>query len=94
MPDAPKPMAARVGDTTGHGGQVTGPGVATVLIGGRPAAAVPDMHSCPLPYHVPTPFTMGSATVFIGGRSALRQRDSCGCGAPIVVGAPTVQIGD
>lgn len=32
------PPAARVGDLTAHPGVVTGPGVATVLIGGMPAA--------------------------------------------------------
>ncbi|MGH9281529.1 MAG: PAAR domain-containing protein, partial [Acidimicrobiales bacterium] len=30
------PPAARLGDPTGHPGVVTGPGVPTVLIGGRP----------------------------------------------------------
>ena len=34
------PPAARVGDTTVHGGTITGPGVATVLIGGAMAAFV------------------------------------------------------
>ena len=61
--------AARVGDTTTHGGTITGPGVATVLIGGQPAAVAGDMHACSLPpdTHQPTvsAFTSGSGTVLI-----------------------------
>ena len=91
------PAAARVGDTTNHGGTVTGPGVPTVMIGGMPAAVMLDMHTCPLPpnTHQPTasPFTVGSATVIIGGKPALRAGDACACGASVVVGSPTVLIG-
>ena len=91
------PAAACVGDTTSHGGTITGPGVATVMIAGMPAAVVGDMHVCPLPPpgHVPTvsPFPLGSATVMIGGRPALRVGDSCLCGASAAVGSPTVMIG-
>jgi uncharacterized Zn-binding protein involved in type VI secretion len=89
--------AGRVGDTTVHGGTVTGPGVATVLIGGQPAAVLGDTHTCPIPPstgHVTvTPFVGGSATVLIGGRPALRAGDSAVCGAAIAVGLPTVLIG-
>ena len=91
------PPAARVGDPTAHPGAITGPGVPTVLIGGRPAAAVGDMHSCAMPPlagpHPPTPFPKGSATVLIGGRPALRIGDLSGCGASIMAGEPTVLIG-
>ncbi len=90
------PSAARVGDQTVHGGVVVGPGVATVLIGGMPAAVLGDMHACaiPPPSHVPsTPFTMGSSTVLVGGMPALRAGDVAGCGASVAVGAPTVMIG-
>jgi uncharacterized Zn-binding protein involved in type VI secretion len=91
------PAAACVGDTTSHGGTITGPGVATVMIGGKPAAVLGDMHACSLPPsgHQPTvsPFTAGSATVMIGGRPALRVGDACACGASAVVGCPTVMIG-
>jgi uncharacterized Zn-binding protein involved in type VI secretion len=91
------PPAARVGDTTAHGGTVVGPGVSTVLIGGMPAAILGDMHACtipPPPPHPPsTPFVAGSSTVLIQGSPALRVGDSCGCGAAPVVGAPTVMIG-
>jgi uncharacterized Zn-binding protein involved in type VI secretion len=90
------PGAARVGDTTAHGGTVVGPGVATVLIGGMPAAVVGDMHACVIPSPPPhppaTPFVAGSATVLVQGRPALRAGDACGCGATVVVGSPTVVI--
>lgn len=91
------PAAARMGDTTTHGGTIVGPGVATVLIGGMPAAVVGDTHVCSLPpnSHQPTasPFPSGSATVMIGGVPALRTTDACICGAMAAVGAPTVMIG-
>lgn len=91
------PAAACVGDLSNHGGTITGPGVATVLIGGLPAAVAGDLHACVLPpnSHQPTvsPFPMGSATVLIGGRPALRVGDSCLCGASAAVGNPTVMIG-
>lgn len=90
------PAAARVGDPTGHPGVVSGPGVATVLIGGQPAAVMGDSHSCafpPPPSHPPTAIISGSATVLIGGRPAARVGDVAACGAPIVSGAWTVEIG-
>ena len=91
------PAAARVGDTTNHGGTITGPGEATVLIEGMPAAVVGDMHVCvlPPPAHQPTasPYPLGSTTVLIGGKPALRAGDACICGASALIGAPTVIIG-
>jgi len=91
------PPAARIGDTTNHGGTIVGPGVATVLIGGMPAAVVGDTHVCSLPpnTHQPTasPFTSGSSTVLIGGMPAVRTTDACACGAMAAVGSPTVQLG-
>ena len=91
------PAAACVGDLSTHGGTITGPGSPTVLIGGKPAAVVGDLHACVLPPsgHQPTvsPFPMGSATVLIAGRPALRVGDACLCGAASAVGNPTVMIG-
>jgi uncharacterized Zn-binding protein involved in type VI secretion len=91
------PAAVRVTDTTNHGGTVIGPGVATVLIGGMPAAILGDNHICSLPpnAHQPTasPFIQGSATVMIGGMPAVRVGDTCVCGASAVLGEPTVIIG-
>ena len=91
------PAAARVGDTTTHGGTIVGPGNATVLIGGMPAPVVGDTHVCSLPPngHQPTasPFPAGSGTVLIGGVPAVRVGDTCICGAGAAVGDPTVIIG-
>lgn len=90
------PAAARVGDTSNHGGAIAGPGNPTVLIGGMPAAVAGDLHVCVLPpvSHQPTasPFPMGSTTVLIGGVPALRTSDACLCGAMAAVGEPTVVI--
>lgn len=89
--------AARVGDTSTHGGSVLGPGTPTVLIGGKPAALLGDTHMCPIPAntgHLPSsPFTLGSTTVLIAGKPALRSGDTCACGASVAVGEPTVLIG-
>lgn len=97
------PPAARVGDTTSHGGVISGPGCPTVLIGGMPAARVGDMHTCPMVTpgtppvpHVGGPITMGSATVLIGNMPAARVGDMATCTGPpdsIVMGCPTVIIG-
>lgn len=90
------PAAARTGDPTGHPGVVSGPGVATVLISGQPAAVLGDSHTCafpPPPSHPPTAIISGSATVLIGGRPAARVGDVAACGAPIVSGAWTVEVG-
>jgi uncharacterized Zn-binding protein involved in type VI secretion len=90
------PPAARVGDVSNHGGTLTGPGVATVMIGGMPAAVAGDLHVCSLPpnAHQPTasPFPSGSTTVTIGGLPALRATDACICGAMAAVGELTVLI--
>lgn len=91
------PSAARVTDISNHGGTIVGPGVPTVLIGGKPAAVMGDQHVCVLPPsgHQPTvsPFPMGSSTVLIGGKPALRTTDACICGAMAAIGDPTVMIG-
>ena len=72
------------------GGPVVGPGAATVIIGGMPAAIVGDMLVCVGP---PDTIVKGSATVFIGGKPAARQGDLTSHGGVIVAGHPTVQIG-
>jgi uncharacterized Zn-binding protein involved in type VI secretion len=91
------PPAARVTDTTTHGGTITGPGVATVLIKGMPAAVAGDLHTCSLPPNAHpltvSAFPSGSTTVLIQGRPALRTSDTCLCGAGAAVGEPTVLIG-
>jgi uncharacterized Zn-binding protein involved in type VI secretion len=88
------PPAARRGDPTNHPGAVAGPGAATVLIAGVPAARSGDRHACRAPEgHPPTPFVAGSAMVLIEGAPALRVGDRAGCGACVVSGAATVFIG-
>ncbi len=72
------------------GGPVVGPGAATVMIGGMPAAVVGDMLVCTGP---PDTIVKGSATVLIGGKPAARQGDLTSHGGVIVAGHPTVQIG-
>lgn len=91
--------AARLGDSTAHGGTIV-VGLPTVLIGGQPAARVGDMHVCPLVTgvvpHVGGPIIMGSATVLIGGVPAARVGDQATCTGPpdvIIMGCTTVLIG-
>ena len=95
--------AARMGDTTAHGGVIVA-GAPTVLIGGQPAARVGDMHTCPMqtPGVPPIPHVggpvlpPGGVTVLIAGQPAARMGDMCICVGPpdtIVGGCPTVLIG-
>jgi uncharacterized Zn-binding protein involved in type VI secretion len=72
------------------GGPISGPGVATVLIGSMPAAVVGDMCVCVGP---PDTIVKGSATVMIGNMPAARLGDSTAHGGSIVLGLPTVMIG-
>ena len=102
------PPAARSGDPTSHGGVITSPPpgaaatVARVLIGGRPAAVVGSLHTCPQPPHalmgpanvvLPSPTALAGGAVLIGGVPAARVRDTTACGATIQSGAPNVLIG-
>jgi len=73
------------------GGPVVAPGCPTVLIGGLPAARVTDMAVCCGP---PDMIAQGSPTVLIGGLLAARMGDMTVHGGVIVVGDPTVLIGD
>lgn len=97
------PPAARMGDSTAHGGSIVA-GLPTVLIGGQPAARVSDMHVCPMQTpgvppipHVGGPILPpGSPTVLIGGLPAARLGDMATCTGPpdsIVMGCMTVIIG-
>jgi len=95
--------AARMGDTTSHGGSIV-VGAPTVLIGGQPAARMNDMHVCPMvnpgvppPPHVGGPILLGCPTVLICGQMAARMGDMAQCSGPpdsIVGGCPTVLIGE
>lgn len=72
------------------GGPIVGPGVATVLIGGVPAAVVGDVAVCVDPTDA---LIEGSATVLIGGRPAVRAGDKTAHGGVVETGCPTVSIG-
>lgn len=73
------------------GGPIIGPGCPTVLIGNIPAACVGDMALC---VGEPDTIISGSKTVFIGGRPAARMGDKTSHGGEILLGFPTVIIGD
>lgn len=73
------------------GGPILGPGVATVLIGGLPAAVVSDQATCVGP---PDVIAVGSSGVMIGGMPAARMGDTTAHGGVIASGYPTVLIGE
>lgn len=72
------------------GGPILGPGAATVLIGGLPAAVMGDSATCVGP---PDSLVKGSATVMITGKPAVRIGDTTAHGGSVVAGCPTVLIG-
>lgn len=84
--------AARITDTMADGGIITGPGDATVLIGGMPASVMGDAATWPAGQST-TSFPIGSTTVFFGGKPAIRVGDMSAGGTTPVVGKPTVLIG-
>ncbi len=83
--------AARLTDTTAHGGSIVGPGCPMVMIGKMPAATMGDMHVCPMctgPVpHVGGPISLGSMGVFIGKKPAARISDVSVC-----VGPPSMPV--
>ena|SRR5579871_1693527 len=94
------PPAARLLDMhvcpmiTGIVPHVGGPivlGAPTVIVGMMPAARVGDMLVCVGP---PDAIAMGSMTVIIAGMPAARLGDPTLHGGMIMVGCPTVMIGD
>jgi uncharacterized Zn-binding protein involved in type VI secretion len=95
------PPAARVTDmhvcpmVTGiipHvGGPILPPGAPTVLIGFLPAARMSDMLTCVGP---PDVIVMGSPTVLIDFLMAARMGDPTAHGGTIILGEPTVMIGE
>lgn len=72
------------------GGPIVGPGAATVLIGGLPAAVVGDMCVCIGP---PDSITKGSSTVTCEGKAAARMGDATAHGGKLLSMCPTVLIG-
>ncbi|MHB1001986.1 MAG: PAAR domain-containing protein [Armatimonadota bacterium] len=84
--------AARLGDTSSHGGTIIS-GASRTLINGIPAARKGDLHSCPIEGHGVTQIVTGSDSVDIEGSPAARVGDSTGCGAVINSGSPDTFIG-
>lgn len=82
LSDGPKPHV---------GGPILPGSNATVLIGGQPAAILGDMCTCSGP---PDSLIQGSSSVFIGGKPAVRMGDSTAHGGTVILGCPTVLIGD
>ena len=72
------------------GGPIVGPGAATVLIGGLPAAVEGDMCVCIGP---PDKISKGSATVTFEGKAAARMGDATAHGGKLLSMCPTVLIG-
>jgi len=94
------PPAARISDmhvcpmVTGIVPHVGGPvslGAPTVMVGMMPAARVGDLAVCVGP---PDTIAMGSMSVKICGAPAARMGDTMAHGGKIVLGCPTVIIGD
>jgi uncharacterized Zn-binding protein involved in type VI secretion len=73
------------------GGPISGPCSPNVIIGGLPAARVTDMAVCVGPQDT---IVKGSPTVHINGLLAARIGDNTAHGGVIVMGFPTVIIGD
>jgi uncharacterized Zn-binding protein involved in type VI secretion len=73
------------------GGPILPPGAPTVLIGFLPAARMSDMLTCVGP---PDVIVMGSPTVLINFLMAARMGDPTAHGGVIVLGEPTVMIGE
>jgi uncharacterized Zn-binding protein involved in type VI secretion len=73
------------------GGPILPPGCPTVLIGFMPAARVGDMATCVGP---PDVIAKGSTGVMIGFMPAARMGDLTAHGGTIVMGFPTVMIGE
>lgn len=80
--------AARVGDMTVTGDPITGPGVATVLIGSMPASVMGDVVSGATLIGA---IVKGSATVLIQGRMATRAGDNA-AGVHAVTGVPLTSV--
>lgn len=73
------------------GGPIVAPGAPTVLTGALPQARITDMCVCVGP---PDMIVMGAFTVLVSGLPAARLGDMTVHGGVIVLGLPTVLIGD
>ena len=72
-----------IGDSTDHGGTVTG-AAGTTETHGKRIARVGDEVTCPIPGHGTTVITTGDPTMIIDGKPAARHGDKCACGATLI----------
>lgn len=95
------PGIQRVGDANSQGGVISGGGISSVRMEGRPVSVPGDPVSahfccgrkgCP-PVHCSARTSGGSATVKAGGQSIILTGNSDTCGHPRVGGTSTVNIG-
>ena len=73
------------------GGPVVGPGAPTVMAGVMPVSVIGDTAVCVGP---PDIMVMGSFTVLACGKPVVRITDVTAHGGMVLVGAPTVLVGD
>jgi uncharacterized Zn-binding protein involved in type VI secretion len=73
------------------GGPVVGPGAVTVWAGGMPVSVFGDLAICVGP---PDVMVTGAPTVFAEGRPVVRITDTTAHGGMVIVGLPTVMVGD
>ncbi len=73
------------------GGPVVGPGMPTVMAGGIPVSVLGDMAICVGP---PDVMIVGAFTVLAGGKPIVRITDVTAHGGMVIVGLPTVLVGD
>lgn len=89
------PPASRLSDVHAcpvmPAGPVVGPCVPTVLTGKLPQTVLGDLCACLGP---PDAVVRGSRNVFVGKRNASRIGDSTAKGGALVMGFPTVLIGE
>jgi uncharacterized Zn-binding protein involved in type VI secretion len=81
--------AARLGDTTSHGSPLTGAACATVLIGGKPAWRIGDVHTCAIP-NAPPPVGPGTPH----GPGVTQPVPDGGSGLVLIGGKPAARVGD
>lgn len=84
--------AARVSDSTSHGGSIIC-GASGVFINGLPAAVSGGSIATCAATHVAASVCSGSGQVFIEGFPAARAGDNTGCGAVIGSGSGNVFVG-
>lgn len=78
----------RLGDSTSHGGKVTGASGAT-LVHGIAVARQGDTCTCPLSGHSPCVILEGDPMVLDGGKPVAFEGHKTSCGATLISSTPT-----